>query len=58
MEYPEQRESAGREHARKVEGQHRLAHPLQEKRSFLVSSSAAVLSQEETKLRAFLNSEA
>jgi hypothetical protein len=58
VECPEQRGSAGREYTRKVEGQHRLAHPLQEKRSFLASSLAVVLREEETRLRVFLNSEA
>lgn len=58
MECPEQRECAGREHAREVEGQHRLAHPLQERMSFLASSLAVALRQEETKLRVYLNSEA
>ena len=58
MEFPEQREFAGRERARKVEGQHRLVHPLQEKSSFLAASSAVVLCQEETKLRALPNSDA
>ena len=59
MECPEQRERAGREHARKVEGRHHLALPLLEKSSFLASSSAVDRSQvKEITLRVFQNAEA
>lgn len=56
---PEQREGAERERVRSVEGQRRLAHPLQEKSSFPVSLLAVVWNHvEERTLRVFPSSEA